>query len=178
MRNHTRNMPVSSENSRALYHGLKTCGIRLLATVPESWLVELVRMAERDPEMTLVHVAREEEAVGVSIGAYFSGIQCAVVVQNHGVLAAANAIASGAQLYRIPLLMLVSYRGEFGERDPWQTEGGAITEDVLRAMRIPFACLDTPDHVIARIAAAQALAKSASKPVALLLRRDLLWSDA
>jgi sulfopyruvate decarboxylase subunit alpha len=178
MRTHTRNMPVSNENSRALYDGLKACGIRLLSTVPESWVIDLVRMADRDPAMTLVHAASEAEAAGVSMGAYLSGIKSAVVMQNHGVLAAANAIVSGVQLYRIPLLMLVSYRGEFGERDPWQTEGGAITEEILRAMRIPFACLEAPDQVVPRIAAAQALAHSASKPVALLLRRDLLWNDA
>ncbi len=34
--------------------------------------------------------------------------------------------------------MLISHRGEFGERDPWQTEGGGVTEDVLRALRIPY----------------------------------------
>ena len=36
------------------------------------------------------------------------------------------------ELYRIPLLMLISYRGEFGERDPWQTEGGGVTEAAIK----------------------------------------------
>jgi len=48
-------------------------------------------------------------------------------------VAAINGIVSGAQLYRVPLLMLISDRGTFGERDPWQTEGGGVTEDLLRA---------------------------------------------
>ena len=61
-----------------------------------------------------------------------------MLMQNHGFLASINGIVSCAQLYRIPLLMLISYRGEFGERDPWQTEGGGVTEDLLRALRIPF----------------------------------------
>ena len=171
-------MPVSKKNSRAVYDGVKACGIRLISTVPETWLVELVRMAQADPEMTLVHLAREEEGVGISMGAAFAGVRSAMVMQNHGLLASVNAIVSGVQLYRVPLLMLVSYRGELGERDPWQTEGGAVTEDVLRALRIPFSSLDTPDHAARRIAAAQALAYSANKPVAVLLRRDLLWEDA
>lgn len=100
-----------------------------------------------------------------------------MVMQNHGLLASINGIVSGAQLYRMPLLMLVSYRGEFGEPDPWQTTGGAVTEDVLRALRIPFSYLEVADHVPRRIAQAQALAHSANKPVALLLRRDLMWED-
>jgi sulfopyruvate decarboxylase subunit alpha len=73
--------------------------------------------------------------------------------------------------------MLISYRGEFGERDPWQTEGGGVTEDLLRALRIPFTCLDNPGHVQHRIAKASTLAASANKPVALLLCRDLMWED-
>ncbi len=94
-----------------------------------------------------------------------------------GAWMAINGIVSCAQLYRIPLLMLVSYRGEFGERDPWQTEGGGVTEDVLRALRIPFSFLDHPSHVAPRIAKAQTLAQSANKPVALLLCRDLMWEE-
>src|SRR6185295_18116137 len=80
-------------------------------------------------------------------------------------------------LYRIPLLMLISYRGEFGERDPWQTEGGGVTEDLLRALRIPFAYLDDPSHVAHRMRKAQTLAQSANRPVALLLCRDLMWEE-
>ena len=70
-----------------------------------------------------------------------------MLMQNHGFLASINGIVSCAQLYRIPLLMLISHRGDFGERDPWQTEGGGVTEHLLRALRIPFIILDHPDHV-------------------------------
>jgi sulfopyruvate decarboxylase subunit alpha len=81
-------------------------------------------------------------------------------------------------LYHIPLLMVISYRGDFGERDPWQTEGGGVTEDLLRALRIPFSFLDRVDQVSPRIASAQTLALAANKPVALLLCRDLMWEEA
>jgi sulfopyruvate decarboxylase subunit alpha len=171
-------MPVSTANSRIVYDALKGCGIRLVSALPETWLVHLVRMAEDDPEMTLVRLAKEEEGVGISAGAHLAGVRSAMLMQNHGFLASINGIVSCAQLYRIPLLMLITFRGEFGERDPWQTEGGAVTEDLLRALRIPFAALDRPDHVASRIAKAQTLALSANKPVALLLCRDLMWEDA
>jgi sulfopyruvate decarboxylase subunit alpha len=169
--------PVSTANSGAIYHALKNCGIRLLSALPETWLVHLIRMAEDDPEMTLVRLAKEEEGVGISAGAHLAGVKSAMLMQNHGFLASINGIVSCAQLYHIPLLMLVSYRGEFGERDPWQTAGGGVTEELLRALRIPFSYLDRPDHVAARIAKAQTLALSANKPVALLLCRDLMWED-
>src|SRR6267378_2097959 len=169
--------PVSTASSRLIYDALKACDIRLLSALPETWLVHLVRMAEDDPDMTLVRLAKEEEGVGISAGAHLAGVKSAMLMQNHGFLASINGIVSCAQLYHIPLLMLISYRGEFGERDPWQTEGGGVTEDVLRALRIPFGYLDTPDHVARRIRKAQTLAHSANKPVALLLCRDLMWEE-
>jgi len=170
-------MPVSIASSRAIYDALKDGGIRLMSALPETWLVHLIRMAEDDPEMTLVRLAKEEEGVGISAGAHLAGMKSAMLMQNHGFLASINGIVSCAQLYRIPLLMLISFRGEFGERDPWQTEGGGVTEDLLRALRIPFVYLDHPDHVARRIRKAQTLAQSANKPVALLLCRDLMWEE-
>jgi sulfopyruvate decarboxylase subunit alpha len=169
--------PVSAAHSRLVYDALKACGIGLLSALPETWLVHLIGLAEEDPEMLLVRLAKEEEGVGISAGAHLAGVKSAMLMQNHGFLASINGIVSCAQLYRIPLLMLISYRGEFGERDPWQTEGGGVTEDLLRALRIPFAYLEQPDHVARRIAKAHTLATSANKPVALLLCRDLMWED-
>src|SRR5215831_12793570 len=130
--------PVSTAGSRLIYDALKASDVRLMSALPETWLVHLVRMADEDPDMTLVRLAKEEEGVGISAGAYLAGVKSAMLMQNHGFLAAINGIVSGAQLYRIPLLMVISQRGDFGEPDPWQTEGGAMTEPVLSALRIPF----------------------------------------
>ena len=170
-------MPVSVANSRVVYDALKDCGVRLMSALPETWLVHLIRMADEDPDVTLVRLAKEEEGVGVSAGAHLAGVPSAMLMQNHGFLAAVNGIVSCAQLYRIPLLMLISHRGSFGERDPWQTEGGALTEDVLRTLRIPFSLLERPEHVPRRMRDAQTLALSANKPVALLLCRELMWDE-
>ena len=174
----TGRMPVSSAHSRVIYDALKACDIRLLSALPETWLVHLIRMAEDDPAMTLVRLAKEEEGVGISAGAHLAGVKSAMLMQNHGFLASINGIVSGAQLYRIPLLMVISHRGVFGERDPWQTEGGAVTESVLTALRIPIMRLDNPSTVAHRVKQAQTLAYSANKPVALLLTRDLMWEEA
>ena len=170
-------MPVSAANSKIVFDALKDGGVRLISALPETWLVHLIRLADDDPEVTLVRLAKEEEGVGISMGAHLAGVKSAMLMQNHGFLASINGIVSGAQLFRIPLLMLISDRGTFGERDPWQTEGGAVTEPLLAALRIPVMRLDDPNRVAVRVRQAQTLAHASNRPVALLLMRDLMWED-
>src|SRR5438132_8450331 len=112
-------VPVSVANSQVVYDAMRGVGVTLVSALPETWLVHLIRLADSDPEMTLVRLAKEEEGVGISIGAHLAGVKSAMLMQNHGFLAAINGIVSGAQLYRVPLVMLISDRGTFGERDPW-----------------------------------------------------------
>src|SRR5215467_13178039 len=170
-------MPVSLASSKVIFDALKQCDVRVLSALPETWLVHIIRMAEDDPETTLVRLAKEEEGVGISAGAHFAGVKSAMLMQNHGFLASINGIISFAQLYRIPLLMLISYRGHFGERDPWQTQGGGATEPVLRALNIPYAFLDDPAKVEKRIAEAHTWAYASLHPAALLLTRELMWEE-
>ena len=53
-------MPVSIANSRVIYDALKAADIRLISALPETWLVHLTRLADDDPEATLVRLAKEE----------------------------------------------------------------------------------------------------------------------
>ena len=170
-------MPVSLQNSRLIYEALKACDVKIVSALPETWLVHLIRMADEDPDMTLVRIAKEEEAIGISAGAHLAGVSSAALMQNHGFLAAINPIVSLALLYKIPLLMLISYRGHMGEKDPWQTQGGLATEPLLRALNIPIWHLNETRDITRRIKDAQTLAHAALHPVALLLSRELMWED-
>jgi len=165
---------VSRENSKMVYDGIKAAGIRFVSALPETWLVYLLQLAEDDPEMCLVEVAKEEEAIGIAAGAYFAGKPNALLMQNHGFLASINGIVSLALLYRIPLVMLIAHRGHIGEPYPWHTQGGILTEPVLRGLSLPFDYVRDPNEVAKKIREAQALAMSSLSPVALLLTRDLM----
>ena len=170
-------MPVSETNSRVVYDALRAAGVSICSALPETWLVHLIRMAEDDAGMTLVRLAKEEEGVGVSMGAHLAGARSALLMQNHGFLQAINGIVSGAMLYKIPLLLLISDRGHLGERDPWQTEGGRFTRRVLDALNIQRDELRTPDEVEDKVARAMTLAQSSLSPVAVLLTRELMWEE-
>ena len=73
--------------------------------------------------------------------------------------------------------MLISARGSFGERDPWQTEGGLVTSHVLDALRIPHDTIHAQADVAMKIGQAQTLAYASNRPVALQLGRNLMWED-
>ena len=170
-------MPVSVTNSRLIYDALKACDVKIMSALPETWLVHLIRMAEEDPAMKLVRLAKEEEGVGISAGAYLAGVNSVMLMQNHGFLASINGIVSLALLYRIPLTLLISYRGHWGEKDPWQTQGGLATEPILRALNIPIWHLTSSTDIYRRIKDAQTLAHSSLNPVAILMHREVMWEE-
>src|SRR5947209_9093487 len=170
-------MPVSARNSQLIFDALKAANVGLISALPETWLVHLIRLAEEDPCTVLVRLAKEEEGVGISAGAHLAGMKSAMLMQNHGFLAAINGIVSLALLYKIPLLMLISYRGHMGEKDPWQTQGGMTTEPILRALNIPIWHLTDHRDIYRRLKDAQTLAHASLHPVAVLLSRELMWEE-
>lgn len=167
-------MTVSYDNSKLIFDGIKAAGIKSISALPETWLGPLLQRAEDDPDVRLLQVAKEEEAIGIAAGAYFAGTPHILLMQNHGFLAAINGIVSLAQLYRIPLCMLIALRGHWGEPYPWHTRGGIVTEPVLRALEIPFEYARDPQKVPKQIREAWTFSQSSLSPVALLLTRDLM----
>jgi sulfopyruvate decarboxylase subunit alpha len=167
-------MTVSRSNSISVYKGIKEAGIRYVSALPETWLVYLLQLAEDDPDMTLVEVAKEEEAIGIAAGAQLANVPNVLLMQNHGFLSSINGIVSLAMLYRIPLVMLIALRGHWGEPYPWHTQGGIVTEPVLRALGLPFEYARDPAQVGRQIKEAVTFAQSSLSPVALLLTRDLM----
>ena len=86
-------------------------------------------------------------------GAHLAGRKSAMLMQNHGLLQSVNGIVSLAQLYKIPLLMLISDRGHLGEPDPGRPRGRA-TRPILDALGIVHDELHDPASVQLQVARA------------------------
>ncbi|MBM2806339.1 MAG: sulfopyruvate decarboxylase subunit alpha [Deltaproteobacteria bacterium] len=110
--------------------GLKGAGINLIATLPDVNLADLLREVEEDRDLTHVPLCREEEGIGICAGAYLVGKKCAAIMQNGGFFNSNNAIVSTLLQYQIPLLLLIYYAGDIGDRTFGTT--GSMTEPVLR----------------------------------------------
>src|SRR5262245_37710133 len=112
--------------------GLKKAGINFVATLPDEKMLEVIRALEKDTELKHVPLCREEEGIGICAGAYLAGKKTAIVMQNAGFLNSCNVLTTTSLQFQIPILMLIYYAGDIGDRG--FTTLGSVTEPVLQAM--------------------------------------------
>ena len=149
---------------------MKGAGINLVATLPDVNLADLLAEVESDAEVTHVPLCREEEGIGICTGAYLVGKKCAAIMQNGGFFNSCNAIVSTLLQYQIPVLLLVYYAGDIGDRT--FSTSGAMTEPLLQALGIRYYILRDPLDSAELIKRGQILAEDARRPVAILLTKE------
>ena len=157
---------------KLILEGLKEAGIDLIATLPDINLRELLALVEADDRVVHVPLCREEEGIGVCTGAYLVGKKCALIMQNGGLFNSVNGIVSTLIQFQIPLLLLIYYAGDLGDRTFSTT--GAATEPVLNALGIRSTILREPDEAKDLIRRTQILTMDYKRPVAILLTKDVL----
>jgi len=151
---------------------LKRARVDLVATLPDLKIVELVKAIDKDPELKHVPLCREEEGVGICAGAYLAGKKPALLMQNAGLLNSCNALTTTCLQFQIPLLLLIYYAGDFGDRG--FATVGSVTEPVLDALGIRTYVLRRIDEVEETLRGAQILAEDSRRPVAVLLTKNIL----
>jgi sulfopyruvate decarboxylase subunit alpha len=164
------------EAARLIVGGLKGAGTNLVATLPDINLASLLNEVENDRDILHVPLCREEEGIGICAGAYLVGKKCAAIMQNGGFFNSNNAIVSTLLQYQIPLLLLIYYAGDVGDRTFSTT--GSLTEPVLQALGIRSYVMRDPQDAQELIQRAQILTEDAKRPVALLLTKEVLGRRA
>jgi sulfopyruvate decarboxylase subunit alpha len=159
-------------SAAAIVAGLKKAGIDFVATLPDEKMLEVIRAVEKDAELKHVPLCREEEGVGICAGAYLAGKKTAIIMQNAGFLNSCNALTTTSLQFQIPLLMLIYYAGDIGDRG--FTTLGAVTEPVLQAMGFRSYVLRKREEIDETLRGAQILADDSKKPVAVLLTKSVL----
>ena len=137
--------------------------------VPDSTFKPLLRELEARRELGYVPAVSENVAVGVAAGAYLGGRRPAVVMQNSGLALAMNALGSLAAVYRIPMLLVVGWRGHDGGDSPEHSVLGAATPALLDALRLPFFIPDA-ESLAADVERAARTMEARHLPCALLCR--------
>lgn len=151
---------------------LKRARVDFVATLPDLKLVEVIRAVDKDPDLKHVPLCREEEGVGICAGAYLTGKKPALMMQNAGLLNSCNGLTTTCLQFQIPLLLLIYYAGDFGDRG--FATVGSVTEPVLEALGIRTYVLRRIDEVEETLRGAQILAEDSRRPVAVLLTKNIL----
>lgn len=162
----------SVENANILLRSLQRAGVDFVASLPDAFLVHVIEGLDASNEFLHLPVTREEEGIGICTGAYLGGRRSCMVMQNAGLLNAANALTTTALQIEIPMLLLVLYAG--GRGDMSFPMLGQVTEGVIGALGIPYYIPDSIDQVPDLVAGAVVQTYNAKKPVAVVLHKSVL----
>jgi phosphonopyruvate decarboxylase len=163
---------------RIFYEGLVKRGIEYFAGVPDSLLKDICAyLFDHVPEDRHVIAANEGGALALAAGYHLAaGKPGLVYMQNSGLGNALNPLISlvDPDVYGIPVLLLIGWRGEPGLKDePQHVKQGKITLSLLQALGIPFDILPADGRDLDRILdRASGHMADARMPYALVVRKN------
>ncbi len=154
----------------------KHLGFDFWAGVPCSFLTPFINYTIGDPELTYISSANEGDAVATASGAALGGHRCVAMMQNSGLGNAVSPLTSLNHVFRIPILLIVTLRGEPGKPDEPQHElMGQITPSLLDVMQIPWAWFpDRKEDVKGSLQAAVSHMDSTGRPFALIMKKGMV----
>lgn len=111
--------------------------IEFVTTVPCKQLAGVIAKLEETDEIFHIPSNKEDEGMGLCAGAFMGGKRPAIIMQNTAIGVTINTLVTLIQYYRMPLPMLISYRGEIGEPVACQVEMAVHTKALLAQLNIP-----------------------------------------
>jgi sulfopyruvate decarboxylase subunit alpha len=157
--------------------GLYAAGSRDVVYVPDNPLSHvLAELGEQYGDVRLVLATREEEAFGIAAGLYLGGRRPTVMLQSSGLGNSLNAITSLVLPYQIPMLIVVSMRGDAGEWNAAQVPMGRAVRTIFDAIGMPHTTVDSPDEANEIVHVAATTAFGTRTAAACLLPRRITTS--
>jgi sulfopyruvate decarboxylase subunit alpha len=153
--------------------GVYAAGIRDVVYVPDNPLSHVLREFARYADVRLLLATREEEAFGIAAGLYLGGKLPAVMLQSSGLGNSLNALTSLLLPYQIPVLMIISMRGDLGEWNAAQVPMGRAVRSILQSIDIPHVTAEGAGTTAETVRLAGTTAFGTRLPGACLLPRRL-----
>jgi sulfopyruvate decarboxylase alpha subunit len=126
---------MQPEWPQEVHRALAKAQVRIVGYVPDAGHQRLIELCQGDRKMRAVVLTTEEEGIGLAAGAWLGGEKSVLLMQSSGVGNVINA-AGLLKTCRLPLVMIVTMRGEAGEFNSWQVPMGQATPGVLEAMGV------------------------------------------
>jgi sulfopyruvate decarboxylase subunit alpha len=152
---------------------LSSCGVKLIASLPDNWLMDLIETVRDDRRFIHVPVNREESAIGLCSGAYMGAMGSAALMGASGFMTVVYALTKINYTYEIPLLLLATLRGAVGDHHKHHVSNGLYLLPVLNAISMPYQIIDDPKD-IGMISKCYQHTRTFSRPMVVLFTRDLL----
>ena len=139
--------------TRDFWEVLKNRNITFFSGVPCSILKNIITYALSDHQITYVPAPREDSALGIASGAYMCGKSSGILIQNSGLGNVVNPLISFNLIYKVPVLMIISWRGYLGKDAPEHSIMGEKTLSLLEELSIPYGILeeDNLDHLMDKV---------------------------
>ena len=166
-------MPPEPMWPAEVHQELKNAGVRVVGYVPDAGHKRLIELCQADSSMRAVPLTTEEEGIGLAAGAWLGGEKSAVLMQSSGVGNIINALGM-VRICRLPLVLLVTMRGEQGEFNTWQVPMGENTARVLETMGVAVRQAGEAQGVAAHVRAALKLAFEAQGAEAVLIAQRVI----
>jgi phosphonopyruvate decarboxylase len=151
----------------------RALGYRTWAGVPCSFLTPFINSVIDDPDMSYVSSANEGDAVATAAGAALAGQRSVALMQNAGLGNAVSPLSSLNWVFRIPILLIVTLRGEPGLADEPQHElMGQITGRMLDELQIPWDWFPRqPDEIEGALTVANWQMERSGLPYAFIMKK-------
>ncbi len=155
-------------------------GFDFWAGVPCSFLTPFINYTIGDSELTYISSANEGDAVAAATGAALGGHRAVAMMQNSGLGNAVSPLTSLNYVFRVPILLIVTLRGEPGRPDEPQHElMGQITPQLLDTMKIPWSWFpDRDEDVDAVLERAVSHMDTNGTPYALIMKKGMVAPHA
>src|SRR5262245_24012978 len=162
---------------RQIADELASCQVKLIASLPDNWLMELIETVDRDRRFVHVRVNREESAIGLCSGAYMGALGSAALMGASGFMTVVYAITKINYTYEIPLFLVLTLRGAVGDHHKHHVSNGLYLRAVLESINMPYQIIESAKDVPA-ISRCFHHTRIYTRPMAVLLTRDLLAGGA
>jgi phosphonopyruvate decarboxylase len=148
-------------------------GFSFYAGVPCSFLTPFINYVIQDPALRYLSCANEGDAVAVAAGQAAAGARGIAMMQNSGLGNAVSPLTSLTWTFRLPLLLVVTWRGEPGVHDePQHQLMGPITPRMLETMEIPWEVFpQQPQQIEAALGRAVEYMERERRPYCLLMKK-------
>tara|TARA_B110000196_G_C21022139_1_gene603340 strand:- start:502 stop:990 length:489 start_codon:yes stop_codon:yes gene_type:complete len=158
---------LNEKIQRKIFHYLKKNKIENFIGVPDSTLKHFIDECQKNNRIIIS--TREEEAIGIATGMTLSKSPSLVFMQNAGFANSISTITSLVQLYEIPLIFLIGWRGYLSNDAPEHLKIGKIQSDLLKIIGLKSKIITEKNWKISCDWALRQIKEK--KPCALVIRR-------